>query len=338
MATPVQTFDPLLYKFEMNLQATYHPLGFPLEIATNSYEVLAAAEESWGHFRPVFSQPPLRLRIGVLDGGPAECPAGPIFRAQRSLLARVADGDNFSISDVKHGFGFAWLTRAAVQDRAYLRWHFIEGMAWDLLGVYLTPVHAACVQLDERGVLLCADSGVGKSSLSFACALKGWAYMTDDASELVRGESDCLVVGNPYQFRFRESAIGLFPRLRSQPLTPRATGELAIELRTAGMPELKTTTSCMVDYVVFLNRGQNGPARILPFSKEAALQWFEQVICWGEEDTVLEHKASLRRLLAAEILELRYSDLDSAVEQLELLVRKEQKGRPFLVQGSARDA
>ena len=77
----IQTFrsDPDLYDFEMPLQGVYHPLGFPLEIATNSHEVLAAAEESWGHFRPMFSAPPLQARIGVLDGGPAwEMPLPPL--------------------------------------------------------------------------------------------------------------------------------------------------------------------------------------------------------------------------------------------------------------------
>jgi hypothetical protein len=51
------------------------------------------------------------------------------------------------------------------------------------------------------------------------------------------------------------------------------------------------------------------------------LQWFEQSIACWEQETIDAHKASLRRLVTAEILELRYSDLASAVEQLESLVR-----------------
>src|ERR1700733_5285368 len=106
--------DPDLYDFEMPLQSVYHPLGFPLQIATNSHEVLAAAEESWGHFRKAFSVTPLQVRIGVLDGGPVECPAAPIVRAQRNLLARVADAENFSVTDRMRSFAFAWLTSATI--------------------------------------------------------------------------------------------------------------------------------------------------------------------------------------------------------------------------------
>jgi len=37
--------DPLFYDLELPLLKTYHPLGFSLEIATNSEQVLLAAEE-----------------------------------------------------------------------------------------------------------------------------------------------------------------------------------------------------------------------------------------------------------------------------------------------------
>ena len=77
---------------------------------------------------------------------------------------------------------------------------------------------------------------------------------------------------------------------------------------------------CLVDYVVFLNRAHVGPARLLPFPKDAALWWFEQVVRAGKAENGDAHKATLRRLLSAEILELRYSDLDSAIEQLEAMV------------------
>ena len=320
MQTQTLQWDPLLYDFEMPLRAVHYPVGFPLELATNSEEILAAAKESWGYFEKVFSHPPRELRIGVLDGGPAECPPNPVHRQQRNLRACIADAENFSISDLKRGFAFAWLTRATVENRAYLRWHFLEAMSWDLLGVYLTPVHAACVSLENRGVLLCGDANAGKSSLAFACAKSGWSYMADDSSSLVRGRNDAMVVGNPYQIRFRESAIDLYPELKDWPLTLRATGEMAIELRTARMPEIRTTTECFVRYIVFLRRGHSGPPRLSRFPKPEAFRWFEQVICCGESDVVEAQKASLQSLLRAEIFELHYNDLAAAVSRLEQMI------------------
>src|SRR5512135_346153 len=133
MELRIERVDPLLCDFEMPLRGVYHPLGFSLEIDTNSSEVLAAAEESWGHFRKVFSQPPVRLRIGVLAGKSAECPQPPVCREHGNLIVQVADAGNFSVTDLEAGFGFAWLTEATVAHRPYLRWHFIEGMTWNLL-------------------------------------------------------------------------------------------------------------------------------------------------------------------------------------------------------------
>ncbi|MFZ0521944.1 MAG: hypothetical protein WAL95_13030 [Candidatus Acidiferrales bacterium] len=323
-STQIQTSklnDPLLHGFEMPLEATYYPLGFPLQITTNCTDILSAADDSWGRFREIYSQPALQMRIGVLEGGPSECPGDPVYRSQRSLQARIADPENFSVSDIRTGFAYAWLTRATVQNRAYLRWHFIEGMTWDLLGPYITPVHAGCVRFAGRGVLMCGDSGAGKSSLTYACARRGWTFMSDDSSNLVRGREGAVVVGNPYQIRFRESALELFPELRTRPLTAKFTGGLAIELATSGLPEIETTLESSVDYIVFLNRSLGGPARLVSFSKEAALQWFEQVIFCAEKDFVDAQKASLRNLLSAQVFELRYNDLTSAIERLESLIQ-----------------
>jgi hypothetical protein len=324
----ISKIDPLLCNFEMPLEAVYYPLGFTLEIATNSAGILSAAEESWAHFRKAFPGRTLRMRIGVVGSESKLCPPEPVCREQRNILARVADAANWSVSDLSNGFAFAWLTQAAVEHRPYLRWHFIEGMTWDLLGSwYITSVHAACVKRGEHGVLLCGDSGVGKSMLSYACARHGWTFLSDDSCCLVRGRKDRLVIGNPYQIRFRESAIAMFPELKHHRRTSH-NGELAIEVATAGRSEIETTLSCSVDYILFLNRGDFSSPRLVPFSKNKALQWFEQIISDGLAEIRDAHKAALQNLLGAEILELQYNDLLSAVELLEELLVD--AGRPLL--------
>jgi hypothetical protein len=313
--------DPLLCKFELPLRALYHPLGFCVEITTNSPEVLEGAAESWGHFRKLSSEPPVQLRIGVLGGGPAECPPAPVCRGHRNLFIQIADAENYAVSDTRQRFAFAWLTPAAVKNRAYLRYHFLEGTSWSLLGpLYLSSVHGACVQRAGHGVLLCGDCGSGKSSLAYACARRGWTFLADDSASLIRSRQGRVVTGNPHHMHFAESAIQLFPELRDQRLMPRASGETAIELATASMPEIQIVTECSVDYIVFLNRQEPEPRGLTPFPKGIALQWFEQYVCDCDEEVVCAQKASLRNLLTAEIFEMRYSDLDSAVKLLEGMV------------------
>jgi hypothetical protein len=313
----------VLSYFRLPLRGAYYPLGFALEIATNSSEVLAAAEESWGGFHQKFSELPLRLEIGVMADGSRDCPPPPGCRSRGNLLTIVADAGNFCVCDLSRGFAFAWLTQSAAADRAYLRYYFLEAAVSTLLeALYLTPLHAACVQNGGRGVLLCGESGAGKSSLAFACARNGWTFLSDDSSAIVRKRRGRVVVGNPCQMRFRESAVELFPELKEQRVTPRATGKMAIELATAILPEIATQAECQVDYIVFLNRREPAPPSFLSVPKEIAWQYFQQYMCFGEDEVHQAQTASIHDLLTAKVFEMRYQDLDWAVERLDMLVRE----------------
>ena len=315
--------DPMMWGIELPLHGMFYPVGFPVEITTNSSEVLAAAEASWGQFAKSFSTSPIQMRLGVLPSASTVCPPAPSPRGQRNLITMIANQENFVALDTREGSAFGWLSEAAVRDRAYLRYYFLEATVWILLdSLYLTSVHAACVVLDGRGVLLCGDGGAGKSSLSYACARNGWTFLSDDSAKLIRRRQKPVVTGNPYQMRFRDSATKLFPELGSQPLTARLSGELSIELATVAHPEIAVTTECVVDYLVFLNRLEPEPEGLFLFPKDRALQWLEQVVRYGEERVRDEHKAELRALVSAETLEMRYSSMDTALRLLEALVRE----------------
>lgn len=315
--------DPLLYDFDLPFRATYYFLGFPIEVLTNSSLVLDAADASWGRFQQIHSVPPLQIRVGVLPGQSKELPPKPNCRGQRNLITQIADSENYMVLDTRQGFAFGWLTRAAVENPAYLRYHFLESTACILLDcLYLTPIHGACVELEGRGVLLCGDGSAGKSSLSYACARRGWKFLSDDSSCLVQRREGRIVTGNPYQMRFRESARNLFPELTNHPSTLRATGELAIELPTATRPDINVIFESPVEYIVFLNRFDALPQGLVPFSRDRALRWFEQVVCYGEQQVRDTHLANLRRLLTADIFEMRYTTFDSALRMLESLVRQ----------------
>lgn len=316
------SFDPYLYHAEMPLTAVYYPLGFPLELTTNSEEVLEAAKESWGAFKQQIEIPALQLRIGVLENESTECPTAPVFRAQRNLIVSIADPGNFCITDVVRGFSFAWLTTAAVSRRGYLRYHFLEAVAMaHIANRYTAPIHAACVELDGQGVLLCGDSGAGKSSLSFACAHAGWTYITDDASYLLNGRKDRQVVGNCHLVRFRPSAAELFGEVAGKPLTPRAAGKPSIELLTAAIPDIARASSSLVHYVVFLNRRDANIQELIQFPEESSRRYMHRHL-FGLEELRTVQIASIDRLLGAEVFELRYRNLDWAVDRLARLVRE----------------
>ena len=315
------SYDPTFGNGGLPLRAVCYPMGFPAEIFTNSPEIIAAVEESFGQFRQMYNEPPVQIRIAVTDGQ-SDGRALPQYRTGDNLLTLIVDKENFMACDLSRGTGFGWLSQSVVAERAHFRYHWLEGAIWSLLQAqHMTPIHAACVRTSDRGILLCGDSGAGKSSLAFACARAGWTFVSDDSTRLVRKSADRRVVGNPYRMRFREAAIELFPELANQDLTPRITGELAIELATATIPEIKIAQSSSVDYILFLNRQEPYPPSLTPLSRESTAPWFEQMICYGTNELRESQLASLRWLLEVPVYELRYSDLDWAVDRLETLVR-----------------
>lgn len=308
--------DPLLCQFKLPLQHTYYPFGFPVEIATNSEDVMAAADRNWRAFRQMFNTEPIRLRVGVLDTDSEMKLVEPVLRSSRHLVIKVGTLDDFAVCDMNRRFAFCWISKATARNHAYVHTHYIDGMVmWPLHFRDLTPMHAACVVKNGTGLLFCGESEAGKSSLSYACARKGWTFVTDDLSELVRSWNTTTVLGNPHRIRLRESAAALFPELRQIPITLRANGERAIELFTAQHPNLNIAPLSRVDYILFLNRRPGVSATLLPLSAQKALRWFEQVLVL-DECTEAQAK-SLERLLSAEIFEFRYSDMDSAVAHLD---------------------
>src|ERR1700739_1978916 len=106
--------DPIGCDFNLPLNGVFHPLGFTVEIATNSNRVLEAAEESWKSLEPVFNAPPVEFRIAVHDGDVRECPPPPPCRGQRTLVMFTASPHDFAVCVLTTGFASCWLSSSAV--------------------------------------------------------------------------------------------------------------------------------------------------------------------------------------------------------------------------------
>ena len=320
---PVLLGDPMLARVKLPLRDTFYPLGFPLEIETNSEDVLTAAAANWHGFAKLFDTPPIRLRVGVREGRSSECPPPTICRVQQHLISQVADAENFTACDLTQGFASMWLTAAAVEHKSYLRYFFLEAAAISLLSTsHTTVIHAACVERSGSGILLCGDSGAGKSSLAYACARAGWTYITDDASFLVNNRSDRLVVGNCNQARFRPSASELFPELSGQAVTQRLqAGKPSIELKTTAVRNIATSPTSHVNHVVFLNRRNGACQELVPFPTEVARYFMQQVLISPAPMLDIQN-GMIDGILNSGALELRYSNMNWAIDRLARLAEE----------------
>jgi hypothetical protein len=319
VAASVFVNDPLLCKVDLPLRNVYYPLGFAVELVTNSAVILHAASESWGHLHRRHAHPALQIRVGVMEGGPAKCPPSPTFRAQQHLLSIVADAHNQALCDLKAGFAFAWFNDGALYHPTYLRYHFLEAIAFILIsGSCAIPLHAACVSLRGRGILLCGESGTGKSTLAYACARNGWTFISDDGSYLERGTETPRVLGNSHRIRFRPAAKELFPELKGRDLTPRAEGKPSIEVPTAELPGIVTAEETAVHSIVFLKRQASSFAALRTLPREVALQYFQKNL-YPIGEAQQTQSAMAQYVSTLDVYELVYQDLQQAVDCLELL-------------------
>ena len=313
--------DPTLSRAELDLRRLYYPLGFPLELRTNSRLVIDAASESWGRFSKSFDTPGMCLALGVRDGAQDE----PIwekstFLTREHLLAIIANADNFVVADFRQAFSFGWITPELASDPANLRYRLLTPTAMMMAQhLALAPLHAALIARSECGVLLCGDSFAGKSTLAYAAARAGWTYITDDGTFLVRDRLDRYAVGNPYFIRFREDARQLFPELADRLVVTRPNGKIGMEVSTHDL-SIAIAPGAKIEHMVFLDRKSRGPVRLRRFGADEMTAWCERYVNFGLPEVQSAQARCHRRLLDARIWEMSYENFDDAVKRLEQLV------------------
>jgi hypothetical protein len=306
---------------ELALRGLFYPFGFPAEVRTNSPEVLWQFGEIWGGFKQRCNVEPLRIDVHVEEIDSTECPPLPTFRWMPPILVFAADANNYSIMDPAQNRTQMTITSALVKHERYMRSFFLEGAAGNHIATrYAAPVHAGCVALDGRGILLCGDSGAGKSSLAYGCARAGWTFVSDDAS-FVLTCGDRMVAGNCYLARLRPTAAALFPELEGMEISRRGDGKPSVELPTAEQQQMICAQDTRVDFMVFLNRRAGGPPELVPYRKDVAWHAARQHV-HGSAESNAAHYEALERLMAVDVLELRYTDMDWAIDRLRTLVRE----------------
>ncbi len=311
--------DDLLCDMDLPFRGSFFPLGYSIEIATNSRAVLAAATESFGHVRASRGDTRLQIRVGVSGGESSACPPEPTRREFNHLYSLVADVNNQTLLDLETGTNFTWLSPAAVDNRLYFRSNFLEKTVYLLLGAaVVTDIHAACVSKNGKGILLCGETGAGKSTLAYACARAGWTYTSDDTSYLINNANTRRVIGHSHRVRFRPSARQLFQELECYAVTPRMEGKPSIEVPIAELPVSHVAAEAEVHSIVYLKRHPSASGKLVRLPNGTASRRAGDEL-YSAGQIRAKHLKSLEALREVPTYELEYYDLDAAIETLESL-------------------
>ena len=126
----------------------------------------------------------------------------------------TAGAANTAVADLLSGQAFGFVTPEMAADEAFVRYAFVDSLAYSLLGARpadSSRFHAACVARGGRGVVLCGDAGAGKSTLAFACARRGYQALAEDALFLQVGADGGRLWGMPWRLHLLPDSQRLFP-------------------------------------------------------------------------------------------------------------------------------
>jgi len=293
-------------------------MGHPVELCSDVAEVIAIAAQLWERYPVLSDSEPVRLRVMVGPAGDHVSPDPMPPRGQGNLLSIVHSANDYAIADLSGGFGFAILSPATLATPNYFRYYFLEPLIYVMQAArHFLFVHGACIARDGRALVLCGNSGAGKTCLAYYCARQGWDFVSGDAVHVVRNCRDRTVIGRPYEIRFRKSAQQLFPELLPFPAERRPNGKTDLEVDTR-LLEMPLCLSSPAKHIVFIERSNRTELEKIPNS-EAILN-LEETICFGDARIRSEQHNTLSHFAGLPSWRLRYDDLHEAERCLASLI------------------
>lgn len=179
---------PVLVRRPVNL------LGGRFHFESNSEELLALVDAAYGGLPgQVFSPAPRPFQVKLML---TPAPAGSVRRSARrkepppismlhgaGFFGSATPSSTFVALCPKERTGLVSVSEEMMRFPYHVRYELIEFAVFTLAcrAQRLVPLHAACVGIGGRGILLMGSSGAGKSTLALQCLLEGFDFLSEDS-------------------------------------------------------------------------------------------------------------------------------------------------------------
>jgi hypothetical protein len=191
---------------------------------------------------------------GKRQASPAHCNF-PIFRGRNQFVHADYGSDGSVWFDLKAREVAGMLSDGIIADEGFFRravLSVIAGILAPSLGVI--ALHAACVVRKGKALLLAAPSGVGKSTISLALALRGWSLLSDDWTFVTDARNRLNVWGMQTSIKLLPDAKFYFPQLSALSPATSLNGELSFEVDPWTFFGVERAIDATPAGIVFLNR------------------------------------------------------------------------------------
>ncbi|MDE2451438.1 MAG: serine kinase [Gammaproteobacteria bacterium] len=242
--------DPFQERPEGLLRINRQILGGAFEFLSDSPELLRLVRWAYdGLPRHRLSPARKRMAVRLLLGSRMKVRRGPQTARARAagepgpfamlsapgILCSASDCSTFAVMSAAQRAALIVVARELLRFPYHVRYELIELAVFTLAARVqgLMPLHAACVGLGRRGVLLIGDSGAGKSTAVLHCALRGFDLVSEDSlfvaprSLLATGVANFLHVRRE-SLRFLSAADASF--IRRAPIIRRRSGVRKFEI------------------------------------------------------------------------------------------------------------
>jgi hypothetical protein len=187
----------------------------------------------------------------------------PIFRGRNEFVHADYGRKGSVWFDLKAREVTGVLSEEIIADEGYLRravLAVIAGILAPPLGVI--ALHAGCIVRDGRAILLSAPSGVGKSTLSLALALRGWSLLSDEWTFVSDAPNGLSVWGMQTSIKLLPDAKLFFPELSALSPAISLNGELSYEIDPWSFLGVDRAVDATPYGIVFLERVMESGAPI----------------------------------------------------------------------------
>jgi hypothetical protein len=170
-------------------------------------------------------------------------PPAPRFAGGADIVTATIDADNYAVLAPRQRSALLVLSSDMLRYDYHLRYELLEFAVITLAvrALKLVPLHAACVSLRGRAVLLVGASGSGKSTLSMQAATAGLELVSEDSLFVEPRRLRAVALPNYLYLRSglpsRLLPVGLARHLARARLIRRRSGvrKRTLDLRHAGL-------------------------------------------------------------------------------------------------------
>jgi len=272
---------PLLVREELKL------MGARFHFESNSEELLELVDAAYAglpdHLFSTTSKP-FRIKLMLtpkppMRGGARRREPPPISMLHGAgFFGSATPSSTFVVLCPEKRTGLVSVSREMLSFPYHIRYELLEFAVFTLAcrAQRLVPLHAACVGLNGRGILLMGPSGSGKSTVALQCLLEGFDFLAEDSVFVTPHSMRATGIANflhiradslPWLSRARARSM-----IRNSPVIRRRSGveKFEVDLRRAGSKLAKAPLKIVG--VVFLSPKQAGAGPLLrPLSARETL-------------------------------------------------------------------